>query len=121
MEQKFEAITLATIAAGELERQFQRCLAELSEVFEEPEHYVANKDGGTEVGIEISIRMQKPEGSSMMSVDVRAKTKRPSPRRIGRTAFYDRGAFTAPVLNQGELFDDARRPTPLRAAQHDEE
>lgn len=111
MDPNFDAITLANLAEGNLEEQFQRCLAEVSEVYEESERYEHTKDGAIESSIVLEVSLSKHEETSMLSIDVRAQVKRPKIRRISRHGFYEAGAFTVPKLKQAELFE---RPSNVR-------
>lgn len=109
MEATFLPLTLGNIADGKAEEQFQHLLAQLSEVFEQSELFETDKDGATRAQITIELDWLKPEGQSLLSVDVRGKLKRPNLRRVGRSVVYSAGVFTAPAFRQAELFPPVRR------------
>lgn len=117
MEAQFAAMTLGNMLEGEVERQVQAALTELSAVLEEAEEYERGKDDTLRCGFTIEVELERQGMESMLNITARTRTKRPKRKRIGRTIFYKAGAFTVPTFTQAELFP--RRPIALRATEEE--
>lgn len=119
---EFEELTLSNLAEGDVERQFQRQLLEVSSVLENAEAYERNKDGVIRAQILIEIDVERQEDQPFVNLDARCRLKVPKFKRTSRMAFYVGGAFTVPKLKQGELFGSlperpsSSRVTALRVA-----
>ena len=101
--------TLANIAEGKLEEQFQAALDRVSEVLQNAEAFERNKDGELRVRITCEIDFTRKGDAAMVAVDTRALVKTPKPLRVGRYVYFTAGAFVTPLLVQQDMFP-ARAP-----------
>jgi len=105
IETDFAELTLSDLNDGELERQFQDALGELAAVLEDGDEYERNKDGILTSSIELELVFTRKGDDAMLSLDTRARLKRPKRKRRGRSVFYKAGAFTMPRFKQTSLLE----------------
>lgn len=95
----------------QLREQFEHALAVVGGVFDEPERYESGKDHTTRCIIECHVELEKPVGSSDVSILVRTRTKVPKVARRPHLARYHAGAFTFDPREQLGLFESPDRRT----------
>ena len=85
MDMKLEEATLANIADGHLEEQFQARLQEATGIFADMRPYVVNADGQLTVTIKMEAAFVVSLESQTMRVAVRAELVRPKRKSIVRS------------------------------------
>lgn len=99
----FKFTTLANVAGGALEEEFQRALVEVGQIFEEHHEFETDKDDAVRTKIVLEIDMTKQASQATVSLDVRSIVKRPKRKRQGHTGFYAAGAFSEAAFSQVPL------------------
>ncbi len=107
---KVEGMTLANVIDGELEAQFQRCLAKVVDYFAEAEEYEhAGEAEILTVKIPIEIALHREAGSGIVSVSGRAGVKEPKRKTSTRAAFIKAGSVLVMPEIQEPMFDNVRK------------
>ena len=100
---KLEPVTLTNLASGELEKQFQTCLAEALDIFAMADDYRTDKEGNVVTMIEMTSALVYKDGQA--SVVVSAFLKRPKRKTQARGIYLkDRQWLTTDDAMQDDLF-----------------
>jgi hypothetical protein len=105
---RIEGASLANIADGELERQFQEQLAKVVEVLNESELYEHTNNVLT-VSVPMVCEFARHADTGALSVAVRADLKLPKRQRAVRSAFLRAGTIVVEATRQEELFPKTLR------------
>lgn len=99
MEFRFEGLTLANLAGGKLEAQFQEALAAIVDVDAEAERYQQDKDGNVSMSVEIRFGVTVNAQTKTRALVATVSVKPPKRKAIGNVFHVQAGA----VLIQPEL------------------
>jgi len=103
-----EAITLANLAEGKAEEEFQHALAQVGDIFDNAAQYERGKDDVIRATITVSIDLERRGDDRWVSADVRSAVRLPKRKRQGRTVVFRQGHFLVPeeMAVQRDLFGD---------------
>jgi hypothetical protein len=111
----FEAVSLANVADGELDRQFGECVTQVIEAFDEPFEY---EPSGHQIKCKVAmvVEFSKSLETGAVLVGVRAAFTPPKRRAAMRAAFVRDGEILVEQAMQGTLLDSQSNVTNITKA-----
>lgn len=99
MEFRFEGLTLANLAGGKLEAQFQEALASIVDVDADADRYQQDKEGNVAMAVEIRLAVSINAQTKTRALVATCHVKHPKRKAVGNVFHVQSGA----VLIQPEL------------------